>query len=488
MNVTALLDVPPQRSASPLDSAVGNDASDPAFANVMSRYQDNDNDSLAHAASETPAEPNGSASAGAVAKTSAAADAAATDSTSVVPTIDVDASGATLPLPTIVDGQTLPPTYGANPESALPGTLDLSKPDDGLDAPDPIAAAVMAIPAPLPASPPSNAGVAVAVPPIGDPADALGARRIPVDPPPVAATQATDVASTPDEDPASTLLPVDPARSIKKEGDAGIARTTVATTTSIPTNADTAQHSGSVVHALRAFGLGHGQSFSSNGSTNGGNGHSRDPNGSSADPLQGNGTPKLPNVHLAAALEAAAAPKDPATLHHEGSDSSIRTDTISQRTNGPAEGIRDTAASRLGDLAQQHAPRFAAELADRVLVLRSQRFDSATVSLEPRDLGRIDIQVRLQADTTHVAFTTQHAAVRDALDGQMPRLRAMLEEAGLSLGTVDVSQSGNRGAGDPGTARSYAQPQTAAAIDQDAVDSSTPWQRRVETSLIDLHA
>jgi hypothetical protein len=55
----------------PLDSAVGNDASDPAFANVMSRYQGNDNDSLAPGASGAPAEANGGAYVDAVATTNA---------------------------------------------------------------------------------------------------------------------------------------------------------------------------------------------------------------------------------------------------------------------------------------------------------------------------------------------------------------------------------------------------------------------------------
>ncbi len=45
MNVTALLDTP-VRSPAPLDPAVGDDAADPAFANVMSQYQGNGNKSL----------------------------------------------------------------------------------------------------------------------------------------------------------------------------------------------------------------------------------------------------------------------------------------------------------------------------------------------------------------------------------------------------------------------------------------------------------
>lgn len=490
MNVTALLDVPALRSASPLDSAVGGDASDPAFANVMSQYQDNDNDSLAAGVQNAPAGPNGDVPQSPVETTHTPVDAAAIDPAAAANAANADPGGGALPLPIIVNGQMLPPIDAASVGTSLPGTVVPPKPDDGFDTTDSSAAAVIAVAAPVPPPVASTPGVASVTAPPADSTVDVAARgplvQLPVvtSPPTDAGTDAASAA--PDQDPAPELPPVDPARAIKKDGEAA-ALTKATVSPGMPMDDDTALRSGSVVHALRAFGLGHGQPSAGNGSPNPGGGQSRDPNGASRDPLRGDGPPKISNVQLAAAIDAAAAQKDPAAVPHDTSESSIRTDAVSQRANGPVEGARDSAATRLGDLAQQHAPRFAAELADRVLVLRSQRFDSATVSLEPRDLGRIDIQVRLQADTTHVAFTTQHAAVRDALEGQMPRLRAMLEEAGLSLGAVDISQSGSRGTGDTGTARSYAQP-PAVIGDPDAIDSPAGWQRRVETSLIDLHA
>jgi flagellar hook-length control protein FliK len=184
-----------------------------------------------------------------------------------------------------------------------------------------------------------------------------------------------------------------------------------------------------------------------------------------------------PNVH-----------KDAPVARDDG-DTMVRVDAVQARSGG-ADALRDAAPVRLGDLAQQHAQRFAGELADRVLVMRNQRLDGATVTLEPRDLGRIDIQVRLQADTTHVAFTTQHAAVRDALEGQLPRLRSMLEEAGLSLGAVDVAHAGARNAtgGDAGSARSHEAPRAAPTADADTADAPAAWRPRASTSLIDLHA
>jgi len=324
------------------------------------------------------------------------------------------------------------------------------------------------VPVPAPVATPDTTANVAAVP--RAPETVVSAAQPPVDP------------ATTDADAPIQLPGVDP-RTVKKDGDAAaIAQVAVA-----PPADDSAQPA-SLTHALRALALGHRQAApDGNTAPPPVTGHPRGPNNPSGDLSRGDGIAKIANAHLAATLEAANGQKDTPVLQKDGSADSIRTDAVLPRANGAIE-VRDTAATRLGDLAQQHAPRFAAELADRVLVLRSQRFDSATVSLEPRELGRIDIQVRLQADTTHVAFSTQHAGVRDALEGQMPRLRAMLEEAGLSLGNVDVAHSGSRGAGDSGTARSYSGTQAVTAADADVADASPRWQRRTELSIIDLHA
>ncbi len=305
--------------------------------------------------------------------------------------------------------------------------------------------------APMPRASAPATGIAVPIPAVvatPDPAANLAVVPLSSDTAASAMPQAVDPAAL-DVDVPVQLPAVDP-RTVKKDGDAAV----IAQAAIVPPADDSTQPP-SLAHALRALGLDHRQGTpEGNATPQPGAGHQRGPNNLSGEQSPGDGIAKIANAHLVSALEAAGAQKDSAILQKDGAADSIRTDAVLPRANGAVE-VRDTAATRLGDLAQQHAPRFAAELADRVLVLRSQRFDFATVTLEPRELGRIDIQVRLQADTTHVAFSAQHAGVRDALEGQMPRLRAMLEEAGLSLGNVDVAHSGSRGAGDPGTARSY---------------------------------
>ncbi|MND64432.1 Flagellar hook-length control protein [compost metagenome] len=77
-------------------------------------------------------------------------------------------------------------------------------------------------------------------------------------------------------------------------------------------------------------------------------------------------------------------------------------------------------------------------LVNRVMYLSSQSLKSADIQLEPAELGRLDIRVNLAPDQqAHVAFSSGHAGVREALEGQVHRLRDMFAEQGL--GGLDVS-------------------------------------------------
>jgi flagellar hook-length control protein FliK len=93
------------------------------------------------------------------------------------------------------------------------------------------------------------------------------------------------------------------------------------------------------------------------------------------------------------------------------------------------------------ELARRHADGTMQTLAERTMLLRAAGQSGASVTLEPESLGRVDVHVRVHSDTTHVSFTVQHAAVRDVVEANLPRLRTMLEDAGLTLGDVNVGHS-----------------------------------------------
>ncbi len=117
------------------------------------------------------------------------------------------------------------------------------------------------------------------------------------------------------------------------------------------------------------------------------------------------------------------------------SGSSVRTGTapavISPGRGGPA-------------LSPQQ-PGFDQTLAQRVLLFVQQGIQDARVRVHPEHLGPIEIRIRLEADALQVSMASPHAAVRDALESALPRLRETLAEQGLDLGHAEVG-SGERDA------------------------------------------
>ncbi len=120
MNVTALLDAPVRASA-PLDPPVGDDAADPAFANVMSQYQGNGNKSLTNEPQKGETETNRDPAVDTAATANAAENPTESATETAAATVDAPASLVDLIDP---DGMALPPDGQALPigdGSALPG-------------------------------------------------------------------------------------------------------------------------------------------------------------------------------------------------------------------------------------------------------------------------------------------------------------------------------------------------------------------------------
>ncbi|HTO57588.1 MAG TPA: flagellar hook-length control protein FliK, partial [Pseudomonadales bacterium] len=492
------------RAPSPLDRSVSDAGANGGFADVMSQYGPEGGEKSAPAAQTAT-----------VAAAETAQGATNAGQQSPAPTPDEEAAelaaletqaegGATLPPLPLQTGETLPldplgaALAAANTARALPRTDDSKTDAEATDATAAAAATIAALvlppavaPQPVPLATAANDATATAVA-VPAPANATPAAASNNPPPPAPSDlAAAATVATADAGDADTTQ-IDPtaferirAQLDRMQRDGALTseprRAAPAPDTANAATANNApQVSPSIQQTLRALLRGRDDSAPPT------------PVATNVRALRANAdvaaaaTTANPAALQAATVEATTH-KD-APVDHDDPTVSVRVDAVQTRTGG-ADSSRDAAPARLGDLAQEHAQRFTGELADRVLVMRNQRLDGATVTLEPRDLGRIDIQVRVQADTTHIAFTAQHAAVRDALEGQLPRLRSMLEDAGLSLGAVDVAQAGARNAGgDAGSARSFAVPTAPVATDPDTPDATTAWRPRASTSLIDLHA
>jgi flagellar hook-length control protein FliK len=115
---------------------------------------------------------------------------------------------------------------------------------------------------------------------------------------------------------------------------------------------------------------------------------------------------------------------------------------------------------------------------------------SATLTLNPPDLG--PLQVVIQVDNQHVdtTFISDNPAVRQALEDGMSMLRDKMSESGMSLGQAQV----NSGEQSQREARQHAQEasrQRANAsntVQDDTGTPSTPTARHVRNGLVDTFA
>jgi flagellar hook-length control protein FliK len=77
-------------------------------------------------------------------------------------------------------------------------------------------------------------------------------------------------------------------------------------------------------------------------------------------------------------------------------------------------------------------------LGSRVDWMLNHGVQEARIELHPRDLGSIQIHVRLGAEGAQVQFAATHAEVRHALEASLPKLREMLASDGVALSQAQV--------------------------------------------------
>lgn len=98
-------------------------------------------------------------------------------------------------------------------------------------------------------------------------------------------------------------------------------------------------------------------------------------------------------------------------------------------------------------------------LGNKVVWMAGNGLQSASLSLNPPELGPLKVVLNMSGNNQATAsFISNQAEVRQAIESAMPRLREMMQEAGIQLGQASVnSGTGQQQPGQPGdrnTARS----------------------------------
>ncbi len=90
-------------------------------------------------------------------------------------------------------------------------------------------------------------------------------------------------------------------------------------------------------------------------------------------------------------------------------------------------------------VAQFNDPQFSRNLNDQVLMMAGQGVHKAHISLNPHELGPLEIRLSVIDDEVSVQLISGNPAVRESIEQAVPRLRELFGEAGLKLGQHDVS-------------------------------------------------
>ncbi|CAB3760113.1 flagellar hook-length control protein [Burkholderia puraquae] len=87
-------------------------------------------------------------------------------------------------------------------------------------------------------------------------------------------------------------------------------------------------------------------------------------------------------------------------------------------------------------------PDWTDALSQKVVFLSNAHQQSAELTLNPPDLGPLQVVLRVADNHAHALFVSQHAQVRDAVEAALPKLREAMETGGLGLGSATVSDGG----------------------------------------------
>jgi len=121
--------------------------------------------------------------------------------------------------------------------------------------------------------------------------------------------------------------------------------------------------------------------------------------------------------------------------------------TALQTAQAAGSAPTDRLSARVG------TPAWDNQVGQKVIWMVGGEDQSATLELNPPDLGPVQVVLNVSNDLASVTFSAQQLEVRQALENALPRLREMMSESGIALGnaTVNAGAEGRQGQDGQGT-------------------------------------
>ena len=84
------------------------------------------------------------------------------------------------------------------------------------------------------------------------------------------------------------------------------------------------------------------------------------------------------------------------------------------------------------------SPAWHGDVANSVAWVAGQNQSRADLVLTPPELGRVEVSITVSGDQASASFVSASPAVREALEGAVPRLREVLAESGITLTQAQI--------------------------------------------------
>ncbi|ABR88356.1 Flagellar hook-length control protein [Janthinobacterium sp. Marseille] len=142
--------------------------------------------------------------------------------------------------------------------------------------------------------------------------------------------------------------------------------------------------------------------------------------------------PVKTEIDLATAIAQGSKALEPATV--------TTPQTVAAVTAAALQQLSDAQGPQSNKIAPQVGnPGWDQALGQKVLWMVQGAQQSATLTLNPPDLGPMQVTLHVSNNQATANFTAHQPEVRHALEAAMPRLREMLNDAGIQLGQSNVS-------------------------------------------------
>ena len=174
----------------------------------------------------------------------------------------------------------------------------------------------------------------------------------------------------------------------------------------------------------------------------------------------------------------------------ETSPITSRVDTVNlpltQAANSSSLNIQSTAI--LSEVSEPfNSSGWSKAMNKQIVWMANQNIKAAEIRLNPANLGPVEVRLEINDDQINVALSSRHAAVREAMEMTMPKLREMLENDGLNLSDSNIShqsfaeqrqqQAENQDTGKLGHHLPH--------VEQESVTDNVVMQEMTSTSMVD---